>query len=90
MWADVYACVSIVGHTPTATKPGNGVTTPEPVREGMTGSCKTFHFVKQGDTCATLAVKYKVSAADIIKWNPAVGSACTGMWAETYTCVGVL
>lgn len=43
-----------------------------------------------GETCVTLAARYKVKAADVIKWNPAVGSTCTGMWAQTYVCVGVL
>lgn len=43
-----------------------------------------------GETCATLAERYKVKAADVIKWNPAVGSTCTWMWAQTYVCVGVL
>lgn len=90
MWANVYACVSILGHTPTPTNPGNGVTTPEPIQAGMTGSCKDFHFVQQGDTCAGLAGRYGVSVEDIVAWNPAVEAGCTGMWSGTWACVGIL
>ncbi|KAK3348646.1 hypothetical protein B0T25DRAFT_457164 [Lasiosphaeria hispida] len=90
MWANVYACVSIVGHTPTPTAPSNGITTPEPIQDGMTTSCKTFHFMQSGQTCTDLAKRYGISIDQIKAWNPAAGSQCTGLWANTYACVGVL
>ncbi|KAK0716038.1 hypothetical protein B0H67DRAFT_684121 [Lasiosphaeris hirsuta] len=90
MWANVYACVSIIGHTPTPTAPSNGITTPEPIQDGMTTSCKTFHFMQSGQTCTDLAKRYGISIDQIKAWNPAAGSQCTGLWANTYACVGVL
>ncbi|KAH7635588.1 hypothetical protein B0T09DRAFT_298276 [Sordaria sp. MPI-SDFR-AT-0083] len=87
LWADTYACVSIVGHTPTTgTSP---VSTPSPIQSGMVSGCKKFHFVQAGETCDTIASKYGVTTANFKKWNPAVKSDCTGMWANTYACVGV-
>ncbi|KAK2043890.1 hypothetical protein LZ31DRAFT_313704 [Colletotrichum somersetense] len=42
LWLDAYVCISIIGHAPTPTKPGNGVATPTPIQDGMTKSCKRF------------------------------------------------
>ncbi|EMD87309.1 hypothetical protein COCC4DRAFT_59180 [Bipolaris maydis ATCC 48331] len=74
----------------TTTKPGNGLTTPAPYRTGMKTSCKIFHFVASGETCATISAKYKITTANFAKWNPAVGSTYAGLWASTYACVAVL
>jgi hypothetical protein len=86
LWADAYACVSIVGHSIT---PPNAVQTPAPIQTGMVGTCKKFHFVQKDETCAVITAKYGISEANFVKWNPAVGSGCRGMWANTYACVGV-
>jgi hypothetical protein len=90
LWADAYACVSIIGHTPTPVQPGNGVQTPSPIQSGMVTNCKTFHFVVKDETCATITTKYRISQSNFVRWNPAVGSDCRGMWAQTYACVAVL
>ncbi|KAK8104523.1 LysM domain-containing protein [Apiospora kogelbergensis] len=78
LWADAYACVHVVGyHKPTpAQQPRNGVATPAPIQKGQ--------------TCAVIASQYHVSVGNLVSWNTAVGPGCTGMWAETYLCVGVL
>lgn len=84
-------CVSIIGHTPTTTKPGNAISTPVPIQAGMTTSCKAFHYVNSGETCEAIAAKYKITLANFVKWNPAVGgTACRGIWAQTYACVAVI
>lgn len=90
MWADVYACVSVIGHTPTPVSPGNGVTTPEPVQAGMTTRCKAFHLMKANETCTDLAVRYGMTVEQIKAWNPAAGERCIGLWADAWVCVGVL
>ncbi|KAK8101915.1 LysM domain-containing protein [Apiospora kogelbergensis] len=92
LWLDVYVCVSVVGHTPspTTTKPGNGVATPTPTQSGMTPNCKTFHFVAANENCATIAARYRITTSQFVSWNPAAGSGCTGLWANTYACVAVL
>lgn len=90
LWLDYYVCVSIVGHTPTPVNPGNGIQTPTPYQDGMTTSCKTFHFVQSGQNCDYITGRYGITRANFVKWNPAVRSDCTGMWANAYVCVAVL
>ncbi|KAJ6118863.1 hypothetical protein N7471_013483 [Penicillium samsonianum] len=74
----------------TTTTAGNGIATPTPFQAGMVGNCKKFHFVVKGDICASIATKYSITVANFIKWNPAVKSDCTGIWAENYACVGLI
>ncbi|KAI1810267.1 LysM domain-containing protein [Poronia punctata] len=91
LWLDYYICISIVGHTPTTTSPGNGIATPTPTQSGMTPNCKTFHLVKSGESCATIASQYHITVAQFVSWNPASGgTSCTGLWANTYACVAIL
>ncbi|KAK8123192.1 hypothetical protein PG984_011862 [Apiospora sp. TS-2023a] len=85
LWANAYACISVVGHI-TPSSPPNGVQTPAPIQDGMVGTCKTFHFVEENQTCRIVAALYKVSEGDFVKWNPAVGSDCRGImfaWSNT-------
>lgn len=90
LWADAYACVSVIGHTPSPTDPGNGIETPLPIQTGMTSNCNAFHFVGSGETCPDIQAEYGVSLAQLVSWNPAIGPECRGMWSGTYLCVGVL
>ncbi|KLU90373.1 hypothetical protein MAPG_09335 [Magnaporthiopsis poae ATCC 64411] len=96
MWGRTYQCVGVIGGSPTdpgkptTTEAGNGVTTPTPTQANMTKSCRRFHFVQKGQTCATIISQYKISLADFVSWNPDAKSDCTGLWAETYACVAVL
>ncbi|KAH7037266.1 uncharacterized protein B0I36DRAFT_380504 [Microdochium trichocladiopsis] len=96
MWAEVYVCVGVIGGTPTSaapttsSKPGNGIATPTPIQEGMTGSCNKFTLVKTGDTCDKLASAAGISTANFITYNPAVGKDCSGLWANVYVCVGII
>jgi LysM repeat protein len=90
LWANTYVCISIIGHTPTTTAPGNGVSTPSPIQDGMTKTCNKFHLVASGETCATIAPKYSITVAQFVSWNPAAKADCTGLWAQTYACVGLI
>lgn len=87
LWADSYVCVGVISQTPTQS--GNGVETPSPIQTGMTKSCKKFHLVKTTTTCASIQDYYKITMAQLAKWNTAIGSKCTGLWAHYYICVGV-
>ncbi|KAH7016728.1 hypothetical protein EDB80DRAFT_827002 [Ilyonectria destructans] len=88
---DYYVCVSIIGFTPpTPTEPGNGISTPSPIQTGMTKNCNKFHLVKSTTTCVSIQDYYKISFADFYKWNPAIGSKCTSLWADTNVCVGII
>ncbi|EGX87984.1 LysM domain protein [Cordyceps militaris CM01] len=97
LWADTYACVSVIGYVakpkPTLTKPtptGNGIPTPLPTQPGMTDGCNKFQFVNPGDTCQDVASRAGVSLSDFLRWNPKAGSACSGLWANAYACAGMI
>ncbi|KAF9894401.1 hypothetical protein FE257_007904 [Aspergillus nanangensis] len=101
LWASYYLCVDVIGQSPgttttttktTSTPPGptNGIETPLPIQPGMVDNCNAFHLVTSGDTCDTIAAKYKISTTQFVTWNPSVGSTCGGMWANTYACVSII
>ncbi|UKZ88268.1 uncharacterized protein TrAFT101_004030 [Trichoderma asperellum] len=97
LWAKTYACVGVLGSTgsptdvpSTTTTTGNGVVTPTPTQPGMVDNCNKFYLVKEGDGCADIITNNGISMEDFAKWNPRVGPRCTGLWAKTYTCVGIL
>ncbi|KAJ4169798.1 hypothetical protein NW754_005946 [Fusarium falciforme] len=87
LWADYHVCVGVIGQTPT--QPPKENPTPTPVQAGMINNCKKFHLVKSTTTCASIQDYYKITMAQIAKWNPAVGAKCTALWKEYYVCVGV-
>lgn len=56
----------------------------------MVQNCNKFRFVNTGDSCADFATMAGITIADLARWNPQVGSQCTGLWANSYACVGVI
>lgn len=98
LWADYYYCVGVPGTPtsrtstagPTSTKPANGVTTPQPTQPNMVQDCDQFVYVNPGDQCGTVASRAGVSLSDFLQWNPSTGKDCSGLWANTYACVGVI
>ncbi|CAD6446761.1 ebb40fb2-5fe2-4202-a0f0-7e45d98b00a8 [Sclerotinia trifoliorum] len=67
-----------------------GTPKPSPTQPGLIEACTTFHYAVSGDDCSLIVAKYGTfTFADFLAWNPAVGSACTGLWASTWYCVGV-
>jgi hypothetical protein len=94
LWAETYACVNVIGRTPSSptpspTKPANGVQTPSPTQPGMVTNCKKFDYVKKDEYCDLIVRRNDISLASFVSWNSGVGSDCRIMWAETYVCVGV-
>ncbi|RKK65775.1 hypothetical protein BFJ69_g15988 [Fusarium oxysporum] len=87
LWAGYNVCVGVMGGTPT--KPGNGVKTPAPIQPKMISNCKKFHKVASTTTCASIQKYYKISMAQLAKWNPTVGKGCEKLWADYWVCVGV-
>ncbi|KAF9770548.1 hypothetical protein IL306_011887 [Fusarium sp. DS 682] len=87
LWADYNVCIGVIGGTPT--KPGNGVQTPSPIQPGIVSNCKKFHEVASTTTCDSIQKYYKITMAQLAKWNPAVGTKCTALWAKYWVCVGV-
>ncbi|GKT97704.1 lysM domain-containing protein [Colletotrichum tofieldiae] len=90
LWANAYACVSIVGHTPSPTTTSNGIATPTPTQATIVSNCDTFYFVVAGDTCEAIASKQGITVAQFLSWNPSAGATCTGLWANAYACVSVV
>ncbi|WAO84691.1 Hypothetical protein NCS54_00191300 [Fusarium falciforme] len=74
----------------TTREPGNGIETPSPIQEGMVSNCNKFHLTSPTATCEGVLNYHKISLADFVKWNPAVGKDCGGLWAGTNACVGVV
>ncbi|KAF3805016.1 LysM domain-containing protein [Colletotrichum gloeosporioides] len=87
MWAGYCLCTGVSGGSGTTPPPAN--TTPQPVQDGMVSNCKKFHFVQSGQNCDSISKQYGITVANFIKWNPAAGASCTGLWANTYACVGL-
>ncbi|KAH6688597.1 hypothetical protein F5X68DRAFT_168525 [Plectosphaerella plurivora] len=91
LWANTNVCVGVVGGSPApTTTAGNGVATPTPIQEGMVKNCNKFHLVKTTTTCQSIMDYYNIPWANLYKWNPAIGSSCSSLWANTYACVGVI
>ncbi|WPG98094.1 Hypothetical protein R9X50_00088000 [Acrodontium crateriforme] len=96
--AGYYYCVNVAGATkpattttsPAVTKPSNGITTPTPIQDGMTGNCNKFDLVQSGDTCDAIASKYGIPLSTFYTWNPAVGSSCAYLDLGDYVCVSTI
>jgi hypothetical protein len=67
-----------------------GIKKPSPMQPGLIESCTDFYFAEANDRCEIIVAKYGTfTYEDFVKWNPAVGPTCGGIWAQTYYCVGV-
>ncbi|KZL80954.1 hypothetical protein CI238_10906 [Colletotrichum incanum] len=95
LWAQTYYCVGIPGTSTgapisTAALASTGPTKPSPTQDGLIDACTGFYEAVAGDTCDRIVRSYgPFNLADFYKCNPAVGTSCSGLWAETYYCVGV-
>lgn len=90
VWANVYACVNVIGRQPSTTKPDNGIQTPSPVQPDIVDTCSKFHYVQKSQNCDDVAKANGISTKDLASWNRKVGGGCAGLWADTYACVGVI
>lgn len=62
---------------------GNGIATPSPIQDDMVRNCDSFYMVKSGDTCDKISSGNGITSAQLISWNPAVGSNCGSLWLDT-------
>lgn len=95
LWLGYYVCTGGIGTTTTTSKTtttstGNGINTPMPIQVGMVATCKSFHMVVEGDTCASIASEAGVTLASFNAWNSGVGSGCSSLWLGYYVCTGVV
>lgn len=102
IWAKTWYCVGIPG-TPIAkptitlpTQPSTQYPTttespkPLPTQEGLIESCTSFYFAVKNDNCAKIVKKFGTfTIQNFVSWNPAVGDDCSGIWTDTYYCIGI-
>jgi hypothetical protein len=62
---------------------------PAPTNLGTSEDCNKWHIVGQGDTCAILESKYKISHASFKEWNPSLTDSCNNLRTEMAYCVRV-
>ncbi|KAL3423876.1 LysM domain-containing protein [Phlyctema vagabunda] len=64
-------------------------TSPLPFRDGTTPNCTQYAEVtaEGGPDCETLLNTWDLSIAQFYKWNPTVGTDCSGLWAGYRYCV---
>ncbi|KAK6340018.1 hypothetical protein TWF730_001795 [Orbilia blumenaviensis] len=74
--------------TTTTASSANPDSTPSPIQPGTVEGCKKWAYVKDGQTCNDIMGRFPGLTLDmLVTWNPAIGGACTGLWARTYVCV---
>jgi hypothetical protein len=94
IWAQNYYCVGIPG-TPTsppasATTTSTGTPGPSPNQPGIIDTCTRYYEAQSGDDCSSIVKQFgSFDFEDFLKWNPAVGADCKGLWAKIYYCVGM-
>ncbi|KAL6150732.1 hypothetical protein ACJQWK_00294 [Exserohilum turcicum] len=69
--------------------PEGFVKPPAPINLGTSDNCNKWHVVGQGDTCAILESKYKISHASFMSWNPSLTDTCSNLRTEMAYCVRV-
>ena len=75
--------------THTSTTP-TGTPKPSPTQAGLIESCTNFYLAPANDNCNKIVALYGTfTYDDFVKWNPAVGATCDGIWAKTWYCVGI-
>ncbi|KAK6355093.1 hypothetical protein TWF696_004217 [Orbilia brochopaga] len=68
------------------------VPTPSPVQSGQASGCIGWRYVQSGDTCDNIVSRFVVAPVSLTKlnllaWNPALGSDCSGLTLKTFVCV---
>ncbi|KAG9251629.1 LysM domain-containing protein [Emericellopsis atlantica] len=93
LWAQYYFCVSVEGHEPPTVTDGPEPTAtgnvPSPTLDGTAPDCDAYHFVEVGDDCESITKEYGITMEQLMEWNTAVQSDCSGLWAQYYYCVSV-
>ncbi|KAF5561912.1 hypothetical protein FNAPI_3459 [Fusarium napiforme] len=82
-----YACVGVIEGSQKPSTTTGGVSTPTPTQSGMIKGCTKFHYVGDKTTCEGILNYDKITIKQFYKWNPAVKSDCSGLWAKTWACV---
>ncbi|KAJ5591397.1 hypothetical protein N7450_005369 [Penicillium hetheringtonii] len=90
LWLDYYVCVHVPGATTTtAPKPTSEPSGPTPQMPGIVSNCKTYHLIKDGDSCYSINTAAKITLAQFRSWNTQVDASCSNLWLGYYVCIGV-
>ena len=84
-----YATSTTAAASMSASATVSSVVTPTPTHGTMVSNCNSFYYAQANDDCYDIALNHNITLADFEAWNIAVGSNCTGLWADYYYCVGV-
>ncbi|KAK7922955.1 hypothetical protein PG985_007026 [Apiospora marii] len=71
------------------TTAGPATTTPTPTQAGMVSGCRRFYMAQSGDGCWAIANSAAINLNDFYDWNPALGTDCSGLWLDTWYCIGL-
>ena len=72
----------------TSSPSSSGPTPPAGTQSGQPSNCNAWIVAKAGDGCDTVEKAAGISAATFLQLNPAVGSDCSGLWANYAYCIG--
>ncbi|KAF3932746.1 hypothetical protein ABW19_dt0205660 [Dactylella cylindrospora] len=93
-----YVCVQVSAASTTTrtttTTTAAPVVTPTPIQSGQVGNCIGWRYVQSTDTCANIVSRYaaapiSLTLANLLKWNPALGSNCAGLTPKYFVCVRI-
>ncbi|EZF35977.1 hypothetical protein H101_00492 [Trichophyton interdigitale H6] len=98
LWSGYHYCADIPG-TPSLSPTSTSASTsshatvkpaaPGPTQDGVVHNCQRWHKAVSGNTCASIIDQYgSFTQEEFIKWNPAVGEDCSGLWLNYYYCIG--
>ncbi|PQE17035.1 hypothetical protein CJF30_00003757 [Rutstroemia sp. NJR-2017a BBW] len=84
---NAYYCVANFTSLPL---PSTASVLPSPVQSGIAPSCTSWYEATIGDDCDLIPQYFQTfTTADLLAWNPALGSDCSGLVVGDYYCVAV-
>lgn len=67
-----------------------GTLKPSPTQAGLIFPWSRFYVAFADDNCNMIVAIYiSFSLDDFVQWNSAIGTTCSGIWADTWYCVGI-
>ncbi|KAJ5759970.1 hypothetical protein N7520_007126 [Penicillium odoratum] len=89
LWLDYYVCVHVPGATTTSQAPEPTASGPTPQMPGIVSNCKTYHLIRDGDSCWSIDTAAGITLAQFRTWNAQIDATCSNLWLGYYVCVGV-
>ncbi|KAF8144037.1 hypothetical protein K438DRAFT_1945601 [Mycena galopus ATCC 62051] len=61
---------------------------PSNLASGSFTNCTTYYTIASGNSCTSVDQAYNISLSDLLRWNPELTAACTGIGLGEAYCVG--